>query len=284
VAAARRGHSAGVLTRLGRSAEVAAPISKEIRGIIEKDLARIERQHRVRILLAVESGSRAWGFPSPDSDYDVRFLYVHPTNWYLALDHRRDVIEKPISKDLDINGWDLRKALHLLCRSNATLGEWLVSPIVYSEDRRAAQILRRLARTAINRKTASWHYLRLGQRQFERGLADQSGIRLKKYFYALRPALALAWLRLNPEQQLPMSLHQLMRGLPLDKDLVQEIETLIRLKGITKEMGEGRRVPVLDKFIGDEYAQAAEWLTTASERSVPPFAAANKAFLRLVNG
>lgn len=132
-----------------------SPIDAKTRTLIVKDLARIERQHGVRILLAVESGSRAWGFPSPDSDYDVRFLYVHPADWYLALDPRRDVIEQPISKDLDINGWDLRKALHLLCRSNATLGEWLVSPIVYKEDRAAAQMLRRLSKTAIHRKSAS---------------------------------------------------------------------------------------------------------------------------------
>lgn len=280
---AKRGGGAGALSRRSRPSNPVAPIDGKTRDIIVKDLARIERQHRVRILLAVESGSRAWGFPSPDSDYDVRFLYVHPTEWYLALDHRRDVIEEPISRDLDINGWDLRKSLHLLCRSNATLGEWLVSPIVYKEDRRAAQILRRLAKSAINRKSASWHYLRLGQRQFERELADRASIRLKKYFYALRPALALAWLRLNHGRQLPMSLQELMRGLPLNAELVREIETLVRLKSATKEMGEGRRVPILDRFIGDEYSRAAEWLETVSLPVAPPYEAVNRAFRRLVS-
>jgi uncharacterized protein len=251
------------------------------RGILSA-LKRIERTHRVKVLLAVESGSRAWGFPSPDSDYDVRFLYAHPPNWYLALDQRRDVIEEPINSDLDINGWDIRKALQLLCRSNATLGEWLVSPIVYLQDRAATVLLRRLARNSINRKSASWHYLRLGQRQFEREIGNHVHIRLKKYFYALRPALALAWLRVNAGRALPMSLQELIRGLPLKAPLVDAIENLVVLKSATKEMGYGERAPVLDEFISAEFSRARSWLDADPQAPPPPYAAANAAFRQLL--
>src|SRR5437867_10530124 len=99
---------------------------------VRRKLAGIEEAHGVRVLFAVESGSRAWGFPSPDSDYDVRFVYLHPRDWYLSLVERRDVIEVPIDgDDQDISGWDFRKAMRLLLRSNPPLYEWLVSPIVY---------------------------------------------------------------------------------------------------------------------------------------------------------
>ena len=101
--------------------------------IIVQRLHEIEEREHVRILLAVESGSRAWGFASPDSDYDVRFLYVRTMTDYLRLDPVRDVIEQPINDLLDMNGWDLQKALRLLYKSNPTLFEWLKSPIVYME-------------------------------------------------------------------------------------------------------------------------------------------------------
>ena len=106
-------------------------IESAVREEIGSVLCDLERDHGVKILLAVESGSRAWGFPSPDSDYDVRFVYVHAMDWYLSIEPGRDVIELPIDKTLDVSGWDLRKALHLLTKSNPALLEWLESPIIY---------------------------------------------------------------------------------------------------------------------------------------------------------
>lgn len=110
------------------------PIDPAIRERIIAEINVIERANDVRVLYACESGSRGWGFASPDSDYDVRFLYVHPLDWYLRVEPQRDVIEKPISDELDVSGWELRKALQLLHRSNPTLLEWLNSPVVYRED------------------------------------------------------------------------------------------------------------------------------------------------------
>jgi predicted nucleotidyltransferase len=111
---------------------------------IIKCLDQIERDEDVRIFYACESGSRAWGFESTDSDWDVRFIYVHPRDWYLTIDieEKRDVIERPINDELDISGWDLRKALKLLRKSNPPLLEWLSSPIVYKEAGTVAEQLR----------------------------------------------------------------------------------------------------------------------------------------------
>ena len=110
---------------------VVDPIPSAVRQEIESRLDTVEAGDGVRLLMAVESGSRAWGFPSPDSDFDVRFLYVRPRDWYLSLVPGRDVIEQPIVDEIDLNGWDVRKALGLLLKSNAVVSEWMESPIRY---------------------------------------------------------------------------------------------------------------------------------------------------------
>ena len=102
-----------------------------MRDRILHQLQQLEKTEGITILHAVESGSRAGGFPSPDSDYDVRFIYVRSCEAYLRLEKRRDVLELPIDEELDISGWDLDKALRLLHGSNPTLFEWCQSPIVY---------------------------------------------------------------------------------------------------------------------------------------------------------
>ena len=111
---------------------------------IEQRLRNIEREENVCIFYACESGSRAWGFASENSDYDVRFLYIHPTDWYLSIEERRDVIERPIVDDIDLNGWDIRKALALLRRSNPPLLEWLQSPIIYHQKLTVVEKIRSL--------------------------------------------------------------------------------------------------------------------------------------------
>lgn len=104
-----------------------------MKNIIEEKLNEIEKNEEVKILLAVESGSRAWGFPSPDSDYDVRFIYLRKLNEYLKLETIKDVIEWQLDDVLDINGWDIKKVLQLMFKSNPSIIEWLSSPIVYRE-------------------------------------------------------------------------------------------------------------------------------------------------------
>lgn len=168
------------------------PVSDDIRARVLSELADIERRHDVRVLFACESGSRGWGFASPDSDYDVRFVYVHRPVWYLSVEPQRDVIEVPISDELDVGGWELRKALQLMHRSNPTLLEWLASPIVYREDPDAARRMRTLAPTFFGAQ-GRWHYLSMAAKNF-RGYLQGETVRLKKYLYVLRPLLAAQWI------------------------------------------------------------------------------------------
>src|SRR3954468_4332579 len=99
---------------------------------IQNKLKQIEEHYKVKVLYACETGSRAWGFPSPDSDYDVRMIYVHEPDWYLSLSEGKDAIEA-MDGDLDVTGWDFRKCLRLLWKSNGTLLERIQSPIVYRD-------------------------------------------------------------------------------------------------------------------------------------------------------
>jgi len=126
---------------------------------IRQAIADIEAEHAVRVLFAAESGSRAWGFASPDSDFDVRFIYVHRRDWYLGIDEPRDVIEAMLPGDLDLSGWDLRKTLRLFLRCNAALNECLGSPIVYAERGDLASQLRDLLPEAFRALAGYHHYL-----------------------------------------------------------------------------------------------------------------------------
>jgi predicted nucleotidyltransferase len=161
---------------------------------ISATLANLEATHNIQILYACESGSRAWGFPSPDSDYDVRFIYVHPLAWYLGLDEGPDTLNFPIDAELDLGGWELRKTLRLLRGSNAALFEWLQSPIVYHEapDFRAS-LVPQLSQ-AFNLKAGLHHYLGQLRRGVEEDLIGEE-VRLKRLFYALRSALAARWIQ-----------------------------------------------------------------------------------------
>ncbi|WP_282608768.1 nucleotidyltransferase domain-containing protein [Pelagibius sp. Alg239-R121] len=228
-------------------------IDPTIQNEIQRQLDQVELNYHVQILLAVESGSRAWGFPSPDSDYDVRFLYVHRPEWYLTIEPGRDVIELPIEDELDINGWDLKKALQLLIKPNPVLHEWLGSPIIYRSDQAFVSAMRSLADRTLHHTPARYHYLKLGEKQWNRFIAGKDDVSIKKYFYALRPALALRWLRHNPDQRVPMSVPELRPGCGLPGEVSNFLDDLLERKRITRELGNGLRIPLLDDFITEEF-------------------------------
>src|SRR5262245_54567602 len=170
------------------------PVAPEFRQRILHELAGIEARFDVRVLFACESGSRGWGFASPDSDYDVRFVYVNQLPWYLTVEPGRDVIEQPISGELDINGWDLRKTLQLLRESNPTLLEWLRSPIVYQQETAWAERLRALAEDGFSPVRGYHHYVSMAKKNLREHLYGEV-VRYKKYLYVLRPLLAARWIR-----------------------------------------------------------------------------------------
>lgn len=253
------------------------------RAEVQRRLAEIERTNNVRILLAVESGSRAWGFASPDSDYDARFIYVHPLPWYLTLHEGRDVIETPIEDDMDVNGWDIRKALRLAVSHNPVLIEWLTSTIIYSETAEA-EILRTFAIASRSRRALIRHYHGLMQSSWRRHLAspDRPTILLKRYFYAIRPAVALAWLQQRPEEAPPMTVPQLLAGIALPEQVVAQIAELRDLKAITNEMGEGSRRAEIDRFAHDQMQWAEDMLAKLPQDDRTDPAAADLVFRRLI--
>jgi predicted nucleotidyltransferase len=255
-----------------------------VREAILGRLAAVEAAEDVRILIAVESGSRAWGFPSQDSDYDVRFVYVHTLDWYLALDQRRDVIELPITDGLDIGGWELKKALRLLIKPNPVLLEWLRSPIVYRADREAVAKLDALGRRAAHQRPSRHHYLHLARSQYRRFIADKTEVSLKKYFYALRPALALKWLRERPDEPVPMTLPELRAAARLPQDVAGVLDELVEKKLRKRELGTGRRIPALDALIETEMTRAEALMDYGRPSGDDLESAANALMVDLVCG
>jgi predicted nucleotidyltransferase len=220
-------------------------------------LGTIRRDHGVSIPLAIESGSRAWGFPSPDSDYDCRFIFVRPAAHYLSPWQRRDVIEMPLAGDLDVNGWELGKALKLLLKGNAVIIEWLTSPIVYEMDQEFRQGFLRLARATADRTLIARHYLHLGERQRRAYFQDEKEIPLKKIFYALRPAAALRWLRLRPEEAVaPMHFPTLLNECDPPPEIKEIAAALLSKKAITRELGKGPLPRPIGEFIDREFELA----------------------------
>lgn len=156
-------------------------------------LERIQSEHSVRVLLAVESGSRAWGFASPDSDYDVRFIYAHPIDWYISITEHRDVIEEMLPGNLDVCGWDLRKTLRLFAKCNLALNEWIGSPVTYAESPEFRRQLATLVPAFFNPIAAMNHYCSMAERTLGENYAD-GRIGIKKLFYVLRPLYACRWI------------------------------------------------------------------------------------------
>lgn len=259
-------------------------IPPDVRAEIERRLALIESEKDVRILFAVESGSRAWGFPSPDSDYDVRFVYVHAPDWYLSVDQRRDVIELPIEDELDFAGWELRKALKLLIKPNPVLLEWLRSPIVYRADPSAMAQLARLGERTAHQRPSRHHYLGLAQSQYRRFIAGKEEVKLKKYFYVLRPALALMWLRKWPDLPVPMALPELRARLDLSNEVSTFLDMLLEKKRKIRELGSAPRVSAIDSLIEDEISRADAIDDALSEGADVLLDKANQLFRNIVKG
>lgn len=252
-----------------------------IRHDIETRLARVAAEDGVRLLLAIESGSRAWGFPSPDSDYDVRFLYVRPRRDYLALTPPRDVIERPIVDEIDLNGWDIRKALGLMLKNNSVLSEWIKSPIRYVADDPIVARVAGLIDDFFDPRGFALHYANLGTEAAKRWLDGAGEVGVKRYFYALRPALAIRALRIDPSRRPPMQLQELMAVSDLPQALAAEIDSLVARKAGTREAGLVARSPELEALVSDELGRASE---VPGRAATPEFAAAAEAlFLELVD-
>lgn len=202
---------------------------------INKYLKEIEVEFDVEILLACETGSRAWGFPSPDSDYDVRFIYKHKKDWYLSLNEQKDTIEMMFeNNEIDLSGWDLKKSLNLLWKSNSALLERIQSPIIYKIDEKFVTGINELAQTTYSKIAVMYHYLSMAKNMFA-DVKDSEVVKLKKLFYALRAVLACKWIE-EKEEIPPIVFQTMLEKLDFDLKLKNRIYELIELKSTKDEM------------------------------------------------
>lgn len=226
---------------------------------IDHRLSAIEREEHVTIALAVESGSRAWGFPSPDSDYDCRFIFVRSLDASFSLFPKRDFIETPLTALIDVNGWELSKALRLLLAGNATIIEWLTSPIRYRENHEFRSAFLQLAEQICDRRAMLRHYYYMGRKQQQQTIGNGENVAIKKLFYALRPAMVLRWMRIHADARLaPMHFPTLLHQADLSGELQQIIDDLLQRKAETREMGHAPAPRPVVEFLRDELAVAEE--------------------------
>jgi len=223
-------------------------VKEEILSRIEK----AENEHGVRVLYAVESGSRAWGFESLNSDYDVRFIYAHPKDWYVAVDleDKRDVIEYPIVDEIDINGWDIRKALKLFYKSNPAFVEWLQSPIVYIKRGNFSQAARELLPKVYSVEKGIYHYRSMAKTNY-RGYLRKELVPIKKYFYVLRPLLSIMWLEKYREPA-PIEFEKLRKMVGHRNKLDSQISELLERKKRSLEKELAPSITELNEFIESE--------------------------------
>ncbi|CAN5432572.1 nucleotidyltransferase domain-containing protein [soil metagenome] len=212
-------------------------------------LDEIESRHEVRVLYACESGSRAWGFESPDSDYDVRFIYARSRDQYLSVDEPRDTIEFITDEDLDYAGWDLRKALRLLRKSNPSLIEWIGSPTVYRDTEGFLAALREQAALYLDLSRLDHHYGSMARSNYQTYLLRDEVPR-KKYLYALRPLLCRRWIRAYRTSP-PVPFSSLVEA-TIRPEEREALDRLLAEKRLGLEMVSGPRDPLLHAIIESE--------------------------------
>ena len=232
----------------------------DIRACIIEKLEAIEADHDVKVLYASESGSRAWGSPSRDSDYDIRFIYARKPDWYLSIMPKRDVIDLPIVGEIDMGGWDIRKSIALLRKSNCALIEWLSSPIVYKENVEATLPIKQIVPRAFLATHACHHYLAMAKRKTSETKQDAK-VKLKTYFYALRATLCAKYI-VDHNCPPPMLIDELIDEYVGDKE---ENDSLAELKYRKENGTEGDRVDRIDWLdaILDE-------IQGSVEKNIPP--------------
>ncbi|MGY2258722.1 nucleotidyltransferase domain-containing protein [Pseudomonas sp. SDO55104_S430] len=227
-------------------------VSLAVQNEVRNRLRRAEDEHDVKVVLAVESGSRAWGFASPNSDYDARFIYVNTPDWYLSvgLEEQRDVVEYPIVDEMDINGWDLRKALRLFWKSNPGFVEWIQSTIIYEHSGSFHERAKELLPHVYSVESGIYHYRSMAKTNY-RGYLQAPQVPLKKYFYVLRPLLSVRWLE-QFGSPAPIEFDKLLCVIEGDTDLLRSIDDLLTIKRASPEMGLSPQIMTIQKYVERE--------------------------------
>jgi len=246
-----------------------------IEEIIKEKLSEVEQKHNVKIIYACESGSRAWGFASPDSDYDVRFVYVRDVRDYLKLEGIRDVIEYELNDIYDINGWDIKKLLLLLAKSNPVIFEWADSPVVYRTTGDWDRV-KGIMPEYFSEKRMLYHYLSIVKNQL-RAYFKEDKVILKKYLYALRPIFACRWIL--EKKSPPPTLFSKLYNDSMPREIEDDFMRLLEAKKHNLEKTEGAHIKTLDDFIQKNIAEIEALLQTKNEEHPSNWDSLNKVFL-----
>ena len=228
---------------------------------INKILQQIEKDNDIKIIFAVENGSRAWGMASKDSDYDVRFVFYRPLNNYISLNPSVDVINSAYDKDLnlcglqgsliDISGFDIFKYLKLLLASNPTAIEWLNSSIVYYGNNNLP--LQEYMNNNFNQERLFKHYFSLFQNNYREFIQQGKSITYKKYLYSMRGLLNAKYVY-EFDKIPPLELRQTVDKLRtiISPDIYKKFEEVIEIKSQGLERDTILRIPEFDAFFNIE--------------------------------
>lgn len=251
-----------------------------VRDLILEKIKEIEEKEHVRVLHVIESGSRAWGFASPDSDYDVRFIYVRDRNFYLSLKDNKDFIDWELNEVLDINGWDLKKALQHFHKSNATLFEWSNSPVVYYTTDEWKQLYEGVASKYFACKASMYHYYGTANKNYHEYLMEDM-VKYKKYFYVLRPILACKWIE-EKKCPPPVLFDELVNAV-LENDMKVAVEKLLAKKVKMSESDKAPKIEKINQYIEEKLAYYKALLETMPDDRNPDWEPLDEAFFRMVN-
>ncbi len=243
---------------------------------IREILRKIESEYSLNVIYGLESGSRAWGFESQNSDYDVRFLYIRPVDWYLCIEKRSDVLELGTSCDIDLSGWDLRKSLLFLRQSHPVLLEWLRSPVVYIEQSEVVQRMREIGEEFFAPRASVHHYIGWAERTLHRYF-QPSDLAAKRYFYVMRPILCCRWIQTIGGQP-PLRMQALLAAIEMPAEAKLAVGDLIDRKQAGYELDSVGRVPILDQYIFETIPQIKEFLITLPKPEYAPFEILNPLF------
>ena len=246
---------------------------------IQDAIHQIEEDYHVKVIYAIECGSRLWGFSAANSDYDVRFVYVKPKEEYLRLDPFPDVIHRKVNKILDLDGWDLQKMLRLLYKSNPSVFEWNQSTIIYCKTPQWERISGEIPRY-FQVATGFQHYLHLAKGNC-RWFLKAAEVWEKKYFHVLRAILACYWI-LHHHTPPPLNFIQLCDA-ELDCSIRPAVDRLLEKKRAGKTKRKGKRIEVLNDYIAVSFADLEKKIIQLPKEPYPDWQELNRLFLDTLN-
>lgn len=257
---------------------------KDFEGTVEAlvlmKIKEIEGKEKIKVLHVIESGSRAWGFASPDSDYDVRFIYVRNRDFYLSLRENKDFIDWELNEILDINGWDLKKALQHFHKSNATLFEWSQSPVVYYTTKEWQQFYQNIVVNYFACKPALYHYYGTAKKNYYEHLCEDM-VKYKKYFYVLRPILACKWIE-EKKSPPPVLFDDLKRAV-LEDEMQGLVDDLLAKKVKMSESDKAPRIDKINQYIEEKLRYYKKFLEIIQDDRNPDWEPLENGFIKILD-